>query len=349
VKLIIQIPCLNEEEQLPSMLATLPRKVDGFDIVEWLVIDDGSTDDTAEVARAHGVDHIVRFPNNRGLAFGFQAGLDACLKLGADVIVNTDADNQYDASYIPALVEPVLTGDAELVIGDRRVQQIDEFSFLKKRLQHLGSWTVRKVSGTDVPDATSGFRAYSREAALQLVVVNRYTYTLESIIQAGKLHGGVTSVPIDTNEATRESRLFSSMWAYVRRNAFVILRVFAQYEPLRFFGFFAAIFFALGLVSFLPFLVDWFRTGDTSGHLQSIILGAILILAAVQIAAVAFLADLITAHRTLSQRLHDRVRRLELTQGVEPSYLVSTVEGGAPADDSAAVDRPEVEREDRIS
>src|SRR5213595_3005275 len=218
MKLIIQIPCLNEEEALPITLGDLPRQVPGFDVVEWLVIDDGSTDRTIEVAKEHGVDHIVRLTNNKGLAAGFQAGLDACLKLGADVIVNTDADNQYDAGAIPSLVAPILAGTADMVVGDREVGTIEHFSPLKKSLQRLGSWVVRRASDTTVPDTTSGFRAYNREAALQMLVVSTFTYTLETIIQAGKLLVAVDHVPIRTNPTTRESRLFPSMGAYVRRN-----------------------------------------------------------------------------------------------------------------------------------
>ncbi len=215
MKLIIQIPCLNEEVTLPQTLADLPREVDGITDVEWLIIDDGSTDATVDVARANGVDHIVRLTNNRGLAAGFQAGLDACLKLGADVIVNTDADNQYYGADIAKLVEPIVDGRADMVVGDRQTDTISEFSPIKKRLQKLGSWVVRQASETDVPDTTSGFRAYNREAALQMAVVSRFTYTLETIIQAGKLLVAVEDVPVRTNPKTRESRLFPSTWSYV--------------------------------------------------------------------------------------------------------------------------------------
>ena len=235
MKLVIQIPCLNEEETLPATLRDLPRTVEGFDEVEWLVIDDGSTDRTIEVAREHGVDHVVRLTNNKGLASGFQAGLDAALKLGADVIVNTDADNQYYGGDIPKLVQPILRGDADMVVGDREVMTIEHFSPLKKALQRLGSWVVRRASQTTVPDTTSGFRAYNREAALSLQVVSNYTYTLETIIQAGKMLIAVDHVPIKTNAKTRESRLFPSMWSYIRRNGVSIFRVYSMYEPLRVF------------------------------------------------------------------------------------------------------------------
>src|SRR5213080_1999284 len=235
MKLIIQIPCFNEQDQLPATLADLPRELPGVDAVEWLVIDDGSTDRTVEVAREHGVDHIVRLTNNKGLAAAFQAGLDASLKLGADVIVNTDADNQYHGGDIVKLVEPIVEGRADMVVGDRVVQNIEHFSPLKKSLQRLGSWVVRQASSTTAPDTTSGFRAYNREAAIQMMVVSKFTYTLETIIQAGKLLVAIDHVPVRTNPKTRESRLFPSMGAYVRRNAVSIFRIYAQYEPLRVF------------------------------------------------------------------------------------------------------------------
>ncbi len=333
VLLIIQIPCLNEAEQLPATLSELPREVEGFDKVEWLIIDDGSTDDTVDVARRHGVHHIVKLPQNRGLAFAFQAGLDAALKLGADVIVNTDADNQYDAKAIPALVAPILAGEADLVVGDREVASVADFSRLKIRFQLAGSWVVRKASGTNVPDVTSGFRAYNTEAAIQLIVVNRYTYTLESLIQAGKLRSAVASTPVGTNPATRESRLFGSMWGYMRRNAGVITRVFAAYEPLRFFGSLGILLMGLAGVSFVPFFVDWAVNGDRTGHLQSIVLGSLFVIAAIQMFAIGFLADLIASHRLVTQRTLERVRRMELAAGIPPSYYEV---GAAIADETAS-------------
>src|SRR4051794_35520455 len=235
MKLIIQIPCFDEEETLPVTLADLPREVAGFDEVEWLIIDDGSTDETVEVARANGIDHIVRLTNNKGLAAGFQAGLDASLKLGADVIVNTDADNQYYGPDIPKLVQPILDGQADMVVGDREVMNIEHFSPLKKSLQRVGSWVVRQASSTSVPDTTSGFRAYNREAAISVQVVSRFTYTLETIIQAGKMLVAADPVPVGRNEKLRESRLFPSMWAYIRRNIVSIFRIYTMYEPLRVF------------------------------------------------------------------------------------------------------------------
>jgi glycosyltransferase involved in cell wall biosynthesis len=333
MKLIIQIPCLNEEDQLPITLADLPRQVPGFDEVEWLVVDDGSTDRTVEVAREHGVDHIVKLTNNKGLAAAFQAGLDAALKLGADVIVNTDADNQYSAADIPALVAPILSGEADMVIGDRNVMSIEHFSGTKKVLQRFGSWVVRQASDTDVPDATSGFRAYNREAALGLTVVSKFTYTLESLIQAGKSLTAVGHVPVRTNPKLRESRLFSSMAAYVRRNMVAIFRIYTGYEPLKVFSWLAAIVFVAALAAWSPFLWDWLVNGDRSGHLQSIVLGGVLLMASVQLFALGVLADLISAHRVVSQRTLERVRRLELAMGVEPShYQPGRGQGGDAAD-----------------
>jgi glycosyltransferase involved in cell wall biosynthesis len=319
-KLIIQIPCLNEAEQLPVSLAALPREVTGFDEVEWLVIDDGSTDDTIAVARAHGVDHIVKLTNNKGLAYAFEAGIDACLKLGADVIVNTDADNQYDAGDIPALVAPILAGTADLVVGDREVGTIQHFSNTKKALQRLGSAVVRRASGTSVPDATSGFRAYNREAALNLTVVSTFTYTLESLIQAGKSLVAVEHVPVGTNDQMRESRLFGSMSSYVRRNGVALFRIYTSYEPLRVFTTLAVLLWIASLVAWSPFLWDWIVNGDRSGHLQSVILGGVLFMAAVQMFALGVLADVIAAHRVVSQRTLERVRRVELQLGVAPSH-----------------------------
>jgi glycosyltransferase involved in cell wall biosynthesis len=319
MKLIIQIPCFNEEDQLPATLADLPREVPGFETVEWLVIDDGSTDATIDVARANGVNHVVRLTNNKGLAAAFQAGLDACLKLGADVIVNTDADNQYYGGDIPKLVEPILAGRADMVVGDRETDQIDHFSPLKKRLQALGSAVVRRASGTTVPDTTSGFRAYNREAALQMVVVSKFTYTLETIIQAGKTLVAVDHVPIRTNDKTRESRLFPSMWSYVRRNGTSIFRIYALYEPLR-------VFMIAATVVALPAAVIWTRflwfffNGEGEGHIQSLILGSTLLVIAVQLVALGVVADILAAQRTVQQRTLERVRRVELSLGVEPSH-----------------------------
>ena len=318
-KLIIQIPCLNEEQSLPATLADLPREIEGFDAVEWLVSDDGSTDRTIEVAVENGVEHIVKLTNNKGLAAGFQAGLDASLKLGADVIVNTDADNQYKAEYIPKLVEPILRGDADMVIGDRQVKTIEHFSGAKKALQRLGSWVVRRASGTAVPDTTSGFRAYNREAALQMQVVSKFTYTLETIIQAGKMLVAIDHVPIQTNEKTRESRLFSSTWSYVSNNAMAIFRIYTRYEPLRVFLIAAAVVAIPALVVWGRFL--WFVVqGDSTGHVQSLILGSMLLIIAVLLAAIGIIGDLLAANRTMIQRTFERTRRIELQLGIEPSH-----------------------------
>jgi glycosyltransferase involved in cell wall biosynthesis len=339
MKLIIQIPCFNEAEQLPATLADLPRAVAGVDEVEWLVIDDGSTDATVEVARAHGVDHVVRLTNNKGLAAGFQAGLDACLKLGADMIVNTDADNQYHGGDIPKLVEPILAGRADMVVGDRETDSIEHFSPLKKRLQRLGSAVVRRASGTNVPDTTSGFRAYNREAALQMQVISKFTYTLETIIQAGKVLVAVDHVPIRTNEATRESRLFPSMTSYVRRNAVSIFRVYSLYEPLRVFMIAAGIVAVPAAVIWVRFLWFFFN-GEGDGHVQSLILGSTLLIIAVQFVALGVIADILAASRTLQQRTLERVRRVELTLGVEPSHYEPGAGGGPqPATTGAAAGR----------
>ena len=319
MKLIIQIPCLNEEQTLPATLADLPREVPGFDTVEWLVIDDGSTDRTVEVARAHGVDHIVRLTNNKGLANGFQAGLDAALKLKADVIVNTDADNQYYGPDILKLVEPIIAGNADMVVGDRQVMTIEHFSPLKKSLQRLGSWVVRQASQTTVPDTTSGFRAYNREAALALQVVSKFTYTLETIIQAGKMTVAVDHVPIRTNPKTRESRLFPSMWSYVRRNGVSIFRIYSMYEPLRVFMTLAAILGVVAAGVWVRFLVSWFQ-GEGAGHVQSLILGAVLFNAAVVLAALGIIGDLLSGQRIMLQRTFERVRRLELHSEIPPSH-----------------------------
>ncbi len=320
MKLIIQIPCLNEEDQLPITLPELPREIEGIDEVEWLVIDDGSTDRTIEVARSLGVDHIVRLTNNKGLAYAFQAGLDACLKLGADIIVNTDADNQYKSSDIPKLVTPILDGRADMVIGDRDVRSIEHFSMVKKKLQVFGSWVVRQASDTDVPDATSGFRAYNRDAALNLTVVSKFTYTLESLIQAGRSLIAVDHVTVGTNEKIRESRLFGSMWTYVRRNMVAIFRIYTGHEPLAVFTMIGAFILLLAFGAWMPFLWDWVVNGDRQGHLQSIVLGGVLLMAALQVFALGVIADLVSAHRTVSQRTLERVRRIELAVDVPPSH-----------------------------
>ncbi len=331
MKLFIQIPCLNEEETLPRTLRDLPREVAGFESVEWLVIDDGSTDRTVDVARECGVHHIVRLTNNKGLANGFQAGLDACLKLGADVIVNTDADNQYDGRDIPKLVAPILAGDADMVVGDRQIETIDHFSPAKKSLQRLGSWVVRQASGTTIPDTTSGFRAYNREAALGLQVVSKFTYTLETIIQAGKLTVALDHVPVRTNPKTRESRLFPSMWTYIRRNGVSIFRIYTLYEPLRVFMSAALLVGLAAAIVWVRFLIA-FIGGEGSGHVQSLILGAVLFNAAMLLAALGVIGDLLSGQRIMLQRIFERVRRVELELGVKPSHYEPGARAGAAPD-----------------
>jgi glycosyltransferase involved in cell wall biosynthesis len=320
VKLIIQIPCLNEEATLPATIADLPRRIEGVDEIELLVIDDGSSDRTVEVAREHGVRHIVRLTNHKGLAAGFQAGLDACLKLGADLVVKTDADNQYRGADVAKLLVPILAGEADMVVGDRQVGRIEHFSGSKKALQRLGSWVVRGLSGTEISDTTSGFRAYNREAALGLLVVDDFTYTLESLIQAGKMLVAVEQVEIETNPQTRESRLFDSTGAYVRRNGLSILRIYARYEPLRVFTGAGLLVAILALAAWLPFLLDWILNGDSSGHVQSLILGAVLFIAAIQLIALGVIGDLLAGQRVMTQRVFERVRRVELALDVPPSH-----------------------------
>ena len=349
MKLIIQVPCKNEEKTLPVTLADLPREVPGFEAVELLVIDDGSTDRTVEVAREHQVDHIVRLTNNKGLASAFQAGLDAALKLGADVIVNTDADNQYHGPDVVRLVQPILAGDADMVVGDREVQSIEHFSPLKKSLQRLGSWVVRQASSTNVPDTTSGFRAYNREAALAIQVVSKFTYTLETIIQAGKMLVAVDHVPVRTNAQLRESRLFPSMWSYIRRNAVSIFRIYAMYEPLRVFMTAAVL---VGLIAAAVWgRFFWFLfQGDGAGHVQSLILGAVLFNAARVLAAMGVLGDLLSAQRTTLQRVFERVRRIELELGVPPSHYEPGAEttGQEPTTGARAGGRGRTEDRERV-
>ena len=298
MKLIIQIPCYNEAETLGIALSHLPREVEGFDKVEWLIINDGSTDDTVRVAKEHGVDYIVDFKHNRGLAKGFMAGIKEALKQGADVIVNTDADNQYEAKDIPKLVKPILEGKAEYVIGARPIDQTEHFSKTKKILQKLGSWVVRKASGTDIPDAPSGFRAMSRDCAMQLNVYNNYTYTLETIIQAGQKNMAITWVPIRTNEDLRPSRLLSSIPNYIKKSIGTIVRIFVVYKPFQFFMTIAAILFGLGFLLGLRYLY-FMATGEGDGHTQSVILAGVLLGMGLQTGLIAFVADLLSVNRKL--------------------------------------------------
>jgi glycosyltransferase involved in cell wall biosynthesis len=328
VKLIIQIPCFNEEGFLAETLAALPRTLPGVDVIETLIIDDGSTDRTADVAREAGATYLLRFPVNLGLARAFSAGLDAALKLGADVIVNTDADHQYQADDIPRLLEPILEGRADMVVGDRQVKDVEHFSASKKLLQRLGSWVVRLASSTGVPDTTSGFRAYNREAALQLVVVSNYTYTLESLIQAGRTLVAIEHVPVSSNPKTRDSRLVDSTARYVRRNALAVFRAYVLYEPLRVFTVVAILFALAALAAFSPFLIDAILNGDTTGHVQSLILGAILALTAVQMFGLGIVGDALAGQRVIAQRTYERIRRLELEAGIEPSHYEPGAEPG---------------------
>ncbi len=308
MKLIIQIPCYNEAETLAIALGALPREVEGFDVVEWLIINDGSTDDTVKVAKECGVDHIVNFKYNRGLAKGFMAGIRECLNQGADVIVNTDADNQYEADDIPKLTQPILDHTAEYVIGARPISQTDHFSPAKKFLQKLGSWVVRKASNTDIPDAPSGFRAISRECAMQLNVYNNYTYTLETIIQAGQKNMAITSVPIRTNEDLRPSRLLSSIPNYIKKSVVTIVRISVVYKSFQFFMSIAALLFGLGFLLGLRFLYFYF-TGDGEGHMQSVVLAGVLMGMGFQTGLIAFVADLLSVNRKLLEDI--KLERLQ--------------------------------------
>lgn len=310
MKLIIQIPCYNEEETLELAYNDLPRQIEGIDTIEYLIINDGSSDNTVAKARELGFHHVVSFKRNKGLAKGFMAGIDACLHLGADIIVNTDADNQYCGADIEKIVRPILEEKADIVIGERPIDDTEHFSWKKKKFQHLGSWVVRVASGTDIPDAPSGFRAYSREAALRLNVVNEYTYTLETIIQAGHNKVAMTSVPIRTNGETRPSRLFSSMWKYMKRSSTVITRSFVMYKPLKFFSTVGAILLLLGLVLGIRFLV-YFFTGEGDGHIQSLILTAVLMMTGFQTITIGLLGDTIAANRKILEDVQYRVRKME--------------------------------------
>lgn len=311
MKLVIQIPCLNEENTLPMTISSIPRKIQGVDEIEILVIDDGSTDRTFEVAKQLGVDHIRRFTSTKGLAVAFMTGLDTCLKLGADIIVNTDGDNQYQGQEIHRLIRPILEGKADIVVGDRNIEKIPHFSFVKKKLQRIGSWVVRQLSNTTVPDTTSGFRAYNREAAMQINVVSQFTYTLETIIQAGKKNISITHIPVKTNEKMRESRLYRSTWSYIKKSAATILRVYAMYEPLKIFFYTGGLIFLAGFALGLRFVYFYF-TDKGAGHIQSLILAAVLLILGFQIGVIGLISDLIFANRKLIEDLLYRVRRMEL-------------------------------------
>ncbi|MFP5271956.1 glycosyltransferase family 2 protein [Coleofasciculus sp.] len=314
MKLIIQIPCYNEEATLGLTLSELPRKVPGVDTVEWLIINDGSLDRTVEVAKACGVDHIVNFDHNQGLAKGFMAGIEACLKAGADIIVNTDADNQYCAADIPKLIEPILQGQAEIVVGARPIQQIKHFSPAKKFLQKLGSWVVRIASKTNIPDAPSGFRAISRNAALQLNVFSQYTYTLEMIIQAGQKNIAIASVPIRTNDYLRPSRLVKSIPAYIQRSILTIIRIFMTYQPLQFFTVLGTVPLGLGLILCVRWL--WVFDPDRS-RAPSLIVAAIFILIGFQLLMFGLIADLMAVNRKLLEDIQLRRRRADIEEYIK--------------------------------
>lgn len=310
MKLIIQIPCYNEAETLAIALNDLPRQLEGIDEIEYLIINDGSRDDTVRVAKAWGVHHVVSFMQNKGLAKGFMAGLDEALRQGADIIVNTDADNQYCADDIAALIVPILEGRADYVIGARPIDDTEHFSFLKKKLQHFGSWVVRKASNTDIPDAPSGFRAMTREAAMRMNVVNDYTYTLETIVQAGRERIPITSVPVRTNAELRPSRLFHSIWGYVKKSMLTIIRAYIMYKPLKCFSYLASLPMLVGLIYAARFLV-FYMLGTGSGHIQSLILGCTLIILGFLTFMIGLVADVISANRKILEDTQYHVRRAE--------------------------------------
>jgi glycosyltransferase involved in cell wall biosynthesis len=324
-KLIIQIPCLNEAATLPATLADLPASVPGIDAVETLIVDDGSRDDTIAVALAHGVQHVVRFRRRRGLAAAFMAGIDASLKLGADYIVNTDADNQYAGADIVRLVQPLLDGTADIVIGDRQIREIRHMSWPKRLLQRFGSWAVRQVSSTQVPDTTSGFRAYTRDAALRMTIVSEFSYTLESIIQAGKKRMAIAHVEVRTNPRTRPSRLFDGMFSYIKQSAATIVRIYAMYEPLKVFTYIGSLVFVAGFALALRFLYYYFfPPAYAVGMVQSLILSAVLMIVGFQVVLIGLLADVLSGTRKLLEDLLYRVRRMELGDDGRP--------GGQPQD-----------------
>ena len=311
MKLVIQIPCLNEEESLPITLSALPKHIDGIDEIKVLIVNDGSTDRTIEVAKKHGISDFVNFTHNKGLAKAFSAGLNKALEMGADIIVNTDADNQYNASDIEKLVRPIIDGNADIVIGSRPVNKISHFSIIKKMLQNFGSFVMRCVSSTSVKDAPSGFRAFSRNAAIQMNIFDNYTYTLETIIQAKAKGLVIENVEIDVNPELRRSRLFSNIFVYIRRSIFTMLRMFIVYRPFRFFITVGIWFLLAGLIPGVRF-VWYFLTGDGQGHIQSLILAAILLLTGVQVSLIAVLSELIAINRKLLEDIQSRVKSADL-------------------------------------
>lgn len=325
MKLLIQIPCYNEAETLEIALNALPKRIDGIDEIEYLIIDDGCTDNTVEVARNWGVHHIVSFTRNKGLAKGFMAGLDACLRSGADIIVNTDADNQYCADDIPKLIQPILEHKADIVIGERPIDETEHFSFLKKKLQHLGSWVVRKASHTDIPDAPSGFRAFSREAAMRINVINDYTYTLETIVQAGRNKMAIVSVPIRTNPELRKSRLFHSMFGYIKKSVLTIFRALMMYKPLYCFTLVAAVPSTIGIIIGIRFMIYYFA-GKGNGHTQSLMLACTLLIIGFITFVIGMLADVISANRKILEDTQYHVKKMEYDKiVVEENSIVEVI------------------------
>jgi len=326
-KLIIQIPCLNEAQTLPATLADLPKSIAGVDAVEVLVIDDGSRDGTADVARACGVDHIVRLRRNKGLAAAFQAGLDASLKAGADFIVNTDADNQYAGQDIPKLIAPLLRGEADMVIGDRNIAELRHMSWRKRQLQALGSWVVRQVSSTSVPDTTSGFRAYTRETALRMTIVSEFSYTLESIIQAGKKRMAIAHVPVAVNPRTRPSRLFDSVFSYIKRSGATVVRIYAMYEPLKVFTYLGGTISLAGVAGLVRFFY-YYLNGLASRHIASLVASGMFVTLGFLVLVIGLLADVISGNRKLLEDLVYRVRTLETppreTEHDRPAFTRAT-------------------------
>ncbi len=311
MKLIVQIPCFNEEKTLLQTIQDIPRQIPGISKVEILIIDDGSTDNTIETARANGADHLIKHTCNKGLAEAFKTGLDACLRLGADIIVNTDGDNQYKGEDIPKLIEPVLKQEADMVVGDRQTDKIPHFSSSKKKMQKIGSFVVRKLSGTRVPDTVSGFRAFSREAALKLNILSPFSYTIETLIQAGKKHLKITSVSVGINPKTRESRLFKSIPHFIERSISTMIRMYTMFQPLKVFFMIGAFFIACGMIPSLRFIY-YYITGASSGHVQSLILAAILFIIGFQVFMIGMLADIIGFNRRLTEEILLRVKRMEI-------------------------------------